>query len=790
MKEFDVEMMSMERLKERRAELIRTKEIARKEHEEQVRRHLKRLEGYDRKLELLESLIRRKEAGGGRSSMLNGHVNGYETPDPGSEEEDVFLTPQPLRQRRNHQYYEDQDGEEDENEYEDGYSDAEEEDYGNGGRHGRLRQDEVEDDEDPGDNWKAGSTRRADRGLVPREVALRQQKAAAAVAPPPGFDSPPGTSETSESTRPADKSAVAPPPGFEKRSPPGFSRSRPANGVKEDRGLAQLPHTDLRNLLARNRSAAAPRILPDSDGDARADGLEQSRRQQTPAGAPQPMDLREQLNRRRMGSQASSQNGHASEDGGPHFSTLFPAATKFTPTKVNEEQPPMPPPRPKGQREWDAGKVEGGAELQPPPPPPERANRIGRQEMGVYQAPRMERFADEGMRGDSPDQGANRRMSQGLDIGRDDSEYTVPDPTEDSLVRFDEFLGLSIANNRPEWAGDAAKMEESFPALGAGPAAALKGAWGTGDAASRLSMIAVQAGMKPEAPKFNAVTFEQTAGLRPPSDNLTDVERRQQMRSKNDFFFEDTVRIKGIPQTVNVVQGLELHKGLLNAQEQAHIVTAIEAWAEAGCAGQLRGRTFSAPRKSKRGKGRQTIQFGCCYNYATDRDQYGNQRPPGIIAEEVVEPMPPLLMALVHRLVRWGVLPRAKAPDTAIINIYDVDDCIPPHIDHHDFTRPFCTISLLSEQPIMFGARLFPIDPDNQPGVFGGRHCKIGLPTGSCLVLKGNGADVAMHCVPCVSQRRMSITLRKMGDEHAVRVKAEVDRSAKKPSTRWADDYE
>ncbi len=38
------------------------------------------------------------------------------------------------------------------------------------------------------------------------------------------------------------------------------------------------------------------------------------------------------------------------------------------------------------------------------------------------------------------------RMSQGLDIGRDDSEYTVPDPTEDSLVTFDEFPGLSIAN--------------------------------------------------------------------------------------------------------------------------------------------------------------------------------------------------------------------------------------------------------------------------------------------------------------------------------------------------------
>ena len=35
--------------------------------------------------------------------------------------------------------------------------------------------------------------------------------------------------------------------------------------------------------------------------------------------------------------------------------------------------------------------------------------------------------------------------------------------------------------------------------------------------------------------------------------------------------------------------------------------------------GRLRGRTFSAPRKSIRGKGRVTVQFGCCYNYATDK---------------------------------------------------------------------------------------------------------------------------------------------------------------------------
>ena len=39
--------------------------------------------------------------------------------------------------------------------------------------------------------------------------------------------------------------------------------------------------------------------------------------------------------------------------------------------------------------------------------------------------------------------------------------------------------------------------------------------------------------------------------------------------------------------------------------------------------------------------------------------------------------MPDLLVALVKRLVRWGVLPAKMAPDTAIINIYDQ---VPPRL--------------------------------------------------------------------------------------------------------------
>jgi alkylated DNA repair protein alkB family protein 5 len=156
-----------------------------------------------------------------------------------------------------------------------------------------------------------------------------------------------------------------------------------------------------------------------------------------------------------------------------------------------------------------------------------------------------------------------------------------------------------------------------------------------------------------------------------------------------------------------------------------------------------------------RGKGRATIQFGCCYNYAVDRD--GN--PPGIVRDTAVDPLPPLLAAMVRRLVLWRVLPRACVPDSCIVNIYDVDDCIPPHVDSHDFLRPFCTASFLADCDILFGRTLKVLGP----GEFGGAgSTSINLPAGSVLVLNGNGADVAKHCVPAVPAKRISITFRKM----------------------------
>ena len=134
-------------------------------------------------------------------------------------------------------------------------------------------------------------------------------------------------------------------------------------------------------------------------------------------------------------------------------------------------------------------------------------------------------------------------------------------------------------------------------------------------------------------------------------------------------------------------------------------------------------------------------------------------------------------------------------PNTAIINLYRVGDFIPPHIDHTDYPRPFSTLSLLSEAPMLFGVSM----RSKGNGVFTApysvvsvsfhghactcrpfesastslSHCVLlcfavfcclflfllcfavsffflfflqVLPRCSLLVLEGNGANVAKHC--------------------------------------------
>ncbi|XP_010489437.1 PREDICTED: uncharacterized protein LOC104767102 [Camelina sativa] len=227
--------------------------------------------------------------------------------------------------------------------------------------------------------------------------------------------------------------------------------------------------------------------------------------------------------------------------------------------------------------------------------------------------------------------------------------------------------------------------------------------------------------------------------------------RLMHVKRKKDFICLE--RVKG--KIINVLEGLELHTGVFSAVEQKRIVDLVYQLQEKGRRGELKERTFTAPRKYMRGKGRETIQFGCCYNYAIDRA--GN--PPGILKHEEVDPLPHIFKVIIRRLIQWHVLPPTCVPDSCIVNIYDEDDCIPPHIDNHEFLRPFCTISFLSECDILFGSNL----RVEGAGEFSGSY-SLPLPVGSVLVLNGNGADVAKHCVPAVPTKRISITFRKMDE--------------------------
>ncbi|PSS21354.1 RNA demethylase [Actinidia chinensis var. chinensis] len=227
--------------------------------------------------------------------------------------------------------------------------------------------------------------------------------------------------------------------------------------------------------------------------------------------------------------------------------------------------------------------------------------------------------------------------------------------------------------------------------------------------------------------------------------------RFSNVKRKKDFICLERVNGK----IVNILDGLELHTGVFSAVEQKRIIGFVYELQEKGKKGELKERTYTAPQKWMRGKGRVTIQFGCCYNYATDR----NGNPPGILQNELVDPIPHLFKVIIKRLVRWHVLPPSCVPDSCIVNVYDEGDCIPPHIDNHDFVRPFCTVSFLSECNIVFGSNL----KVEGAGEFSGSTA-ISLPVGSVLVLNGNGADVSKHCVPAVPTKRISITFRKMDE--------------------------
>ena len=206
----------------------------------------------------------------------------------------------------------------------------------------------------------------------------------------------------------------------------------------------------------------------------------------------------------------------------------------------------------------------------------------------------------------------------------------------------------------------------------------------------------------------------------------------------------------------NILEGLRLVRDVISARLEAALIQFVDdQLASTDLAAftylQSTNTLYDNTGKRRTIHGRQVLQFGSYYDYQKHIIDLG--RP--------VDAMPPVFEAVIDRLVQVNALPKSQRPDTCIVNVYDVGDTIPPHVDDLVYPRPFCTLSLLSDSAIFFGNNIIPLgDCHYQAPV------SIHLPRRSVLVLHaGPGADVAKHCIPPVHHRRISLTFRRMPND-------------------------
>mmetsp|Transcript_36004 Transcript_36004/g.48677 ORF Transcript_36004/g.48677 Transcript_36004/m.48677 type:complete len:348 (-) Transcript_36004:308-1351(-) len=288
--------------------------------------------------------------------------------------------------------------------------------------------------------------------------------------------------------------------------------------------------------------------------------------------------------------------------------------------------------------------------------------------------------------------------------------------------------------------------------------------------------------------------------------------------------------------------GLELFADAVPPSFQEEIVETVGEWLEQGKRGKLFGKTYTPVSRNfaYRQQSRDMIQFGM-YTHA-------NRVEPSAR----VSPLPPLLVRLVNHLEDQGVFPKTaeeglcspldrpadeaqrielkgipadsyRGPWCCTVNIYEPGQWIPPHVDSKKFTRPFFTVSLLSDQNCIFRAvdddsgglcdgeeerpeeekiqraeeeeahikttprlekpsevltgkrEAAPPPPEEAPEpdvnnmtaeqVFawspGPPPLQLLLPTGSVLKLDSDAADKYTHAVPPVTSRRISLTFRR-----------------------------
>ena len=185
-------------------------------------------------------------------------------------------------------------------------------------------------------------------------------------------------------------------------------------------------------------------------------------------------------------------------------------------------------------------------------------------------------------------------------------------------------------------------------------------------------------------------------------------------------------------------EGATLVKGVLGEEECQTLETLLRDLLKNAAA--LPGKTYSpvtAPAFRKRNQSRETLQYGAY----VDKNRVQNAS---------VAPLPPPLLRVARRLKKLGIV--QQTPDACCVNFYGIGQWLPDHVDSRKFERPLVTVSLGSEQCVLFKRR-------------GCLPRCVRLPVGSALRLDGCAANDWTHGLPPATSPRISLTFRRLNAE-------------------------
>ncbi|KAK6937483.1 hypothetical protein RJ641_030991 [Dillenia turbinata] len=194
-------------------------------------------------------------------------------------------------------------------------------------------------------------------------------------------------------------------------------------------------------------------------------------------------------------------------------------------------------------------------------------------------------------------------------------------------------------------------------------------------------------------------------------------------------------------EPVNVVKGLKLFEDIFHETELSKLKDFINELRVAGQNGELSGESYILFNKQIKGNKRELIQLGAPIFGQIKEEATSN-----------IEPIPPLLQAVIDHLVQWHLIPVSRKPNSCIINFFDEGEYSQPYLKPPHLEQPISTL-LLAESNMAFGRTLVSDNEGNFKGPL-----MLSLKEGSLLVMRQNSADMARHVMCQSANKRISIT--------------------------------